>query len=133
MLGFGQQPVNTGGRTITILLFADDNDTLAGKEDGGTLGKDIYDMEINAQMTKLMNTNDINTDYRSRFPETKTASSFKALNLSYQMKLKLYRGPPKQQQKWQSWEKSNIALSIKSQTDVLPVKKRELKCYEHVA
>lgn len=40
--------VNTGGRTITNLHFADNNNTLAGKEDGGTLGQDIYNMEINA-------------------------------------------------------------------------------------
>ena len=63
--------VSTGGRTITNLRFADDNDGLAGKEQelvklGSHLteASTAYGMPISAEKTQLMtnNTNCISTD-----------------------------------------------------------------------
>ena len=62
--------VSTGGRTITNLRFADDIDGLEGEEEKLAIlvehlnkASTAYDMEINAEKTKLMtnNTSGINT------------------------------------------------------------------------
>ena len=80
--------VSIGGRTITNLLFADDIDALAGKED--ELVKLInhldttstkYGMEISAEKTKLMtnNTKGISLDVRIGDQKLETVQSFKYL------------------------------------------------------
>ena len=62
--------VSIGGRAITNLRFAEDIDSIAGKEEelaklAERLGK-AYGMEISAEKTKLMtnNTSGINTEMK---------------------------------------------------------------------
>ena len=80
--------VNTGGRTITNLRFADDIHGLAGEEE--ELAKLVehldkastaYGMEISAEKTKLMtnSTSDINTDNNVNRQKLETVTSFKYL------------------------------------------------------
>ena len=79
---------SAGGRTITILRFADDIDGLAGQEE--ELAKlderfdkasTAYGMEISADKTKLMtnNTSGINTETKVNGQQFEKATSFKYL------------------------------------------------------
>ena len=81
--------VNTGGRTITNLRFADDIDGLAGEEEElanlvERLDKasTAYGMEISAKQTKLMtnNTSGINTEIKVNGQRLETVTSFKYLD-----------------------------------------------------
>ena len=80
--------VSIGGRTITNLLFANDIDGSAGKEE--ELAKLVeclnkastaYSMEISAEKTKLMtnNTSGINTEIKVNGQRLETVTSFKYL------------------------------------------------------
>ena len=80
--------VSIGGRTITILHFADDIDRLAGEEE--ELAKLVehldkastaYGMEISVEKTKLMtnNTSGINTEIKVNGQKLQTVTSFKYL------------------------------------------------------
>ena len=80
--------VSIGGRTITNLLFTDDIDGLAGKrEELANLEERLdktstaFDMQINAEKTKLMtiNTNGISTDIRINGEKLDCVNSFKYL------------------------------------------------------
>ena len=85
-----ESTVSIGGKTITNLPFADDNDGLAGNEE--ELAKLVecldkasttYGMEISAVKTKLMTnyTSDINTEIKVNGHELETVTSFKLLGL----------------------------------------------------
>ena len=85
-----EESVSIGGRRITNLRFADDNDALAGKEDErfklvNLLDKayKIYGMEIIAEKTKLMtnNTRGISSDISIGGQSLETVQSFKYLGL----------------------------------------------------
>ena len=80
--------VNTGGRIITNLRFADDIDGLAGEEE--ELAKLVerldkastaYDMEISAERTKMVtnNSSGINTEIKVNGQKLETLTSFKYL------------------------------------------------------
>ena len=80
--------VSIGGRTITILHFADDIDRLAGEEE--ELAKLVehldkastaYGMKISAEKTKLMtnNASGINTEIKVNGQKLQTVTSFKYL------------------------------------------------------
>ena len=80
--------VSIGGRTITILHFADDIDRLAGEEE--ELAKLVehldkastaYGMEISVEKTKLMtnNTSGINTEIKVNGQKLQSVTSFKYL------------------------------------------------------
>ncbi|CAM4371522.1 unnamed protein product [Leuciscus chuanchicus] len=80
--------VSIGGRTITNLCFADDIDGLAGKEQElVNLVKHLneasaaYNMQINAEKTKLMtnNPNGISTEIKINNKKLETVNSFKYL------------------------------------------------------
>ena len=80
--------VSIGGRTITNLRFADDIDSLAGKEEElanlvERLDKafTVYGMKISAEKTKLMtdNTSGINTEIQVNEQKLETVTSFKYL------------------------------------------------------
>ena len=80
--------VSIGGRTITNLLFTDDIDGLAGKrEELANLEERLdktstaFDMQINAEKTKLMtnNTNGISTNIRINGEKLDCVNSFKYL------------------------------------------------------
>ena len=80
--------VSIGGRTITILRFADDIDGLAGEEEElanlvERLDKSstAYGMKISAEKTKLMtnNTSGINTEIKVNRQKLETVTSFKYL------------------------------------------------------
>ncbi|CAM4530358.1 unnamed protein product [Leuciscus chuanchicus] len=80
--------VSIGGRTITNLRFADDIDGLAGKEQElVNLVKHLneasaaYNMQINAEKTKLMtnNPNGISTEIKINNKKLETVNSFKYL------------------------------------------------------
>ena len=80
--------VSIEGRTITNLRFADDIDGLWGKEELGKLVELLdkpstsYDMEINAEKTKLMtnNASGINTEIRVNGQKLETVTSFKYMD-----------------------------------------------------
>ena len=83
--------VSTGGRTITNLRFADDNDGLAGEEEElanlvERLDKaaTAYGMEISAEKTKLMtnNTSGINRD-QIKWTEARDCHRLQVPVLSY--------------------------------------------------
>ena len=77
--------VSIGGRTITNLRFADDNDGLAGEEEElanlvERLDKasTAYGMEINGEKTKLITNNSgINTEIKVNGQKLETVTSFK--------------------------------------------------------
>ena len=78
--------VSTGGRTITILRFADDIDSLAREEDelaklGARLdfASTAYGTEISAEKTKLMtnNTSGINKETKVNGLKLETVTCFK--------------------------------------------------------
>ena len=80
--------VSIGGRTITNLRFAHDNDGLAGEEE--ELAKLVerldkvataYGMKISDEKTKLMtnNTSGINTENKVNGQKLETVTSFKYL------------------------------------------------------
>ena len=78
--------VSIEARTITNFRFADDIDGLAGEKEEPAnlverLGKasTAYDMEISAEMTKLMtnNTSGINTEIKVNGQRLQTVTSFK--------------------------------------------------------
>ena len=80
--------VSIGGRTITNLRFADDIKCLAGeKKELAKLVEHLnkastaYDMEINAEKTKLMtnNTSGINTEIKVNGQMLEIVTSFKYL------------------------------------------------------
>ena len=80
--------VSIGGRTITILCFADDIDGLAGEEEElANLVEHLdkastaYGIEISAEKTKLMtnNTSGINTEIKENGQKLETVTSFKYL------------------------------------------------------
>ena len=80
--------VSIGGRTTTILCFADDIDGLAGEEEElANLVEHLdkasttYGMEISAKKTKLMtnNTSGINTEIQVNGQKLETVTSFKYL------------------------------------------------------
>ena len=82
--------VSIGGRTITILRFADDIDGLAGEKELANLVERLekastaYGMEISAEKTKLMtnNTSVINTEIKVN-GHNDQSHKLKALRLSY--------------------------------------------------
>ena len=80
--------VNSGGRTITNVRFADDIDDLAGDEEEMAklverldYGSTVYGMEISAEKTKLTtnDTSGINTEIKVNGQKLQTVTSFKYL------------------------------------------------------